>query len=60
MADKKEKAPAFSRGDLITAAPTVFGVNPEVMAGALFNVEVATEAEARKLLDDFLTKEVKR
>lgn len=59
MADKKEKAPVFSKGDLINAAPTVFGVNPEIMAGALFDVEEATEAQAKKLLDEFLTKEVK-
>jgi len=54
----KEKAPVFSRDDLINAAP-IFGVSPEVMAGALYNIEEATEIQAKKLLDEFLTRGVK-
>lgn len=59
MAEKKEKAPVFAKADLIKAAPTVFGVTPEVMAGALHNVEEATEAQAKELLNKFKTREVK-
>lgn len=59
MTEKKNKVPVFPTGALIEAAPTVFGVAPEVMAGALYNVEEATEARAKVLLDEFKKKEVK-
>lgn len=59
MVDKKEKEPVFEKGDLINAAPAVFGVAPEVMAGALHSVKKPiTESEAKERLEKFLTREV--
>lgn len=56
---KKPKTPTYDKGDLIAAAPNLFGVQPEVMAGALFSIKKAiTKDEAAKKLKAFLTKEV--
>lgn len=53
-----KKATVFTKDELIKAA-AVFGVQPEQMAGALFNTEAATKAQAEKLLKTFLTKGVR-
>jgi hypothetical protein len=54
-----QAAPVFKKADLVENAPAVFGVSPEMMAGALYSVEEATKAEAQALLDKFKTKGVK-
>lgn len=51
------KDPSYPKSDLIAAAES-FGVKTEVMAGALYNVERATKAEAKQKLQSFLQKEV--
>lgn len=54
----KKKGDAFTRAELISAAPSLFGVSTEMMAGALHGVEQATREEAENLLKKFQTKEV--
>jgi hypothetical protein len=52
-------APTFEKEDLIRAANSVFGVQPEVMLVALKGVEAPiTEAEARKKLQEYLARPV--
>lgn len=56
MATKRKKeAPIFSKSDLIANA-SVFGVQPEIVAGALHDKEEATKDEAEKLIKAFLEK----
>jgi len=53
--------PTFTAAELIAAAEQVFGVRPELMAGALYGLkDPITRAEARKRLDAFLNKEVSK
>jgi hypothetical protein len=53
------KAVVFEPADLIKDARNVFGVNPEVMAGALYKVsEPLTIEDAKKKLDDFLSRPI--
>ncbi|MCY9097439.1 hypothetical protein MOE96_21565 [Bacillus inaquosorum] len=62
MATKKEKAEnAFYIKDLREHSRELFGVRPEVFDGALFHTENnrITKSEAKKLIDQFLQKEVK-
>ncbi|MGG7222854.1 hypothetical protein ACQXR1_21675 [Bacillus sp. ATD] len=62
MATKKEKAEnAFDIKDLREHSRELFGVRPEVFDGALFHVETEriTKSEAKKLIAQFLQKEVK-
>lgn len=49
-----EPATAFPVTDLIAAAPAVFGVKPEIMAGALYGIKEATKEEAQRRLDEFM------
>ncbi|MBJ7570876.1 hypothetical protein P8847_20530 [Bacillus inaquosorum] len=62
MATKKEKAEnAFYIKDLREHSRELFGVRPEVFDGALFHVHKMsiTKSEAKKLISQFLQKEVK-
>ncbi|MEC1665507.1 hypothetical protein NSS75_01160 [Bacillus sp. FSL K6-1012] len=62
MATKKEKAEnAFYIKDLREHSRELFGVKPEVFDGALFHAEKnsITKSEAKKLITQFLQKEVK-
>ncbi|MEK4388191.1 hypothetical protein MHI19_01205 [Bacillus sp. FSL M7-1004] len=62
MATKKEKVEnAFYIKDLREHSRELFGVKPEVFDGALFHVETdrITKSEAKKLIAQFLQKEVK-
>jgi hypothetical protein len=50
----------FASADLIKDARQIFGVNPEVMAGALYQVnEPLSVDEAKKKLDAFLSRPIK-
>ena len=62
MATKKEKVEnAFYIKELREHSRELFGVRPEVFDGALFHVEKnsITKSEAKKLITQFLQKEVK-
>lgn len=61
MANKKDPGPPkFEPQEFIKAAPSLFGVQPEVMAGALYGVTAPlTKAEAEAKLKDFKVREVK-
>ncbi|MCW0121634.1 hypothetical protein P5664_21565 [Bacillus subtilis] len=62
MATKKERTEnAFYIKDLREHSRELFGVRPEVFDGALFHSEKnrITKSEAKKLIDQFLQKEVK-
>ncbi|UPV77773.1 hypothetical protein [Bacillus rugosus] len=62
MATKKEKAEnAFYIKNLREHSRELFGVKPEVFDGALFHVHKTsiTKSEAKKLITQFLQKEVK-
>ncbi|MCY8513549.1 hypothetical protein [Bacillus atrophaeus] len=62
MATKSEKAEtAFYIKDLREHSRELFGVKPEVFDGALFHVDKKriTKTEAKKLITQFLQKEVK-
>ncbi|MEC0765738.1 hypothetical protein C6370_18305 [Bacillus atrophaeus] len=62
MATKLEKAEtAFYIKDLRGHSRELFGVKPEVFDGALFHVDKKriTKTEAKKLITQFLQKEVK-
>ncbi|MCY8503932.1 hypothetical protein MOD00_20920 [Bacillus inaquosorum] len=62
MATKKEKAEnAFYIKDLREHSRELFGVKSEVFDGALFHVHKTsiTKSEAKKLITQFLQKEVK-
>lgn len=67
MAEKKEKmdavqmsAPRYSKEELLANAEALFGVKPEVVAGALHGNTQAefTVDEMRKLIDSFLKRRV--
>lgn len=61
MAKEKIEAPVFDKDDLIKDAFNLFGVNPEVMAGALYNVtEPLTKDQAKNGLEEFLNRPVNR
>lgn len=55
---QKEEAVKYSKAELLQNA-AAFGVKPEVMAGALYNVTEATKEETEKLIKAFLRKGVK-
>ncbi|XJZ25951.1 hypothetical protein ACF5W4_11115 [Bacillota bacterium Lsc_1132] len=58
---KKETQPEatkYSVAELVAAGPSIFGVSPELMAGALHGKEEATKEEAETLLKEFLGKPV--
>lgn len=56
---KKPEAPKFTKKELLAEATTAFGVNHEMLAGALHGVEAPiTVAEANKLLEAFKNKGV--
>lgn len=60
MASKpKSEAQKFPAEELIKAAPAVFGVSPEMMAGALHGTNEASKDEAEALLKKFQDKGVK-
>ncbi|OTQ85145.1 hypothetical protein BG31_15575 [Bacillus subtilis subsp. subtilis] len=62
MATKKEKVEnAFYIKELREHSRELFGVKPEVFDGAIFHVEKnsITKSEAKKLITQFLQKEVK-
>lgn len=64
MAKDKERAPEaprYHRRELIANAQTIFGVKPEVVAGALYGVtdEHLTVAEVSKLIEEFKQRRVK-
>lgn len=45
---KKTEAPLFDKGDLIEAAYSVLGVQPHIVAGALYDVTEPLSLEAAK------------
>ncbi|WP_376785306.1 hypothetical protein [Siminovitchia terrae] len=57
----KVSEPEFYIYQLREHSREIFGVKPEVLDGALFNYKKVkiTKAEARKLINSFLSKEVK-
>lgn len=56
----KQKDPTFDKSELIAVAPKIFGVNPEILVGALHETEKPISiAEAKKKLETFLNKPVK-
>jgi hypothetical protein len=57
MARKQQpkEAPVFAKSDLIAAAD-YFGVQPEIVAGALHDKEEATNEETKNLIKAYLTK----
>ncbi|MGP9042104.1 hypothetical protein [Cytobacillus kochii] len=55
---KPQDSYRHTRKELIDNAAT-FGVKPEIMVGALYGVEYASKEEAKKLIEAFLSKEVK-
>lgn len=52
---QKEQPTKFTKAQLIANA-AVFNVAPEIVAGALHNVEEATKAETEKAIKSFLEK----
>lgn len=64
MAEKKEKMdavqPKYPKDELMANAEALFGVKPEVVAGALHGNDKAefTVDEMRKLIDSFLKRRV--
>ncbi len=62
MAEKKEamQAPKYPKDELLANAETLFGVKPEVIAGAVHGNAQAefTLDEMRKLVNDFLKRRV--
>lgn len=59
--DKKQSPAKYPRQELFAQAPAVFGVNPEVLAGALYgnNVAELSVDEAKDAIKKFLGKKVK-
>lgn len=54
-----ETAPSYSQRELLEHAEVLFGVKPEVLAGALHGKETGlTIAEAKSFLDKFLKRKV--
>lgn len=57
---KPEESSKYEKRELIAAAKNVFGVKPEIMAGALYGVtEPITVEDAKARLDKFRKKEVR-
>lgn len=59
MAEKKVTEPVFSVDELRAHSNALFGVQPEIVTGALFGLSEATKTEAQKRIDNFLKREVK-
>lgn len=58
--DLKEKDVTFYKVDLIENAKNLFNVQPEVLAGALFDVDGdLSVAQAKGKLEEFLSKPIK-
>lgn len=60
MADNKE-APVYEKQELIKSAASIFGTQPEIMAGALYNAgDTLTIEQAKNKLVAFLKRPVIR
>ena len=46
----------YHRDELVAAAREVFNVEPEIVAGALYNKERATKQETEEAIQEFLEK----
>lgn len=59
MAVAKEKDPVYDKSELVAAANKIFKVNPEIMVGALIDVDQPISvADATKKLEAFLKKPI--
>lgn len=54
--EKQKTVTDYHRDELIAAARDVFGVEPEIVAGALHDKTRATKQETEQAIQDFLTK----
>ena len=53
---KQESITDYHRDELVAAAREVFGVEPEIVAGALYDKVRATKQETEQAIQDFMTK----